>query len=99
MAYPVVTEQYYNYKEIELEITDPKEIAECVKGLAYSNYFSEFGPFPRRVSYLNVEVSFHAENGYEDSNVIAWTGGFRFKEGSVPEFVMERLVEELTKTE
>ena len=97
--YPMVTEQYYNYKEIELEITDPKEIAECVKGLGYSNYFYEFGPFPRRVSNLNVEVSFYAENGYEDSNVIAWTSAFRFKEGSVPEFVMERLVEELTKTE
>ncbi len=95
--YPVMTEQYY--KEIELEITDPKEIAECVKGLAYSNYFSEFGSFPRRVNNLNVEVSFYTENGYEDSNVIAWTSGFRFKEGSVPEFVMERLIEKLTQTE
>ncbi len=97
--YPVITEQSYKYKEIELEITDPKEIAECVKGLGYSNYFYEFGPFPRRVSNLNVEVSFYAENEYEDNNVIAWTSGFRFKEGSIPEFVMERLIEQLKQIE
>lgn len=94
--YPL-TEQYY--KEIELEITDKAEIAECVKGLAHSSYFSEFGPFPTRVSNLNVEAEFNVENGYEDSNVITWTSAFRFKEGSVPEFVMERLIEKLTQTE
>lgn len=95
--YPVMIEQYY--KEIELEITDKAEIAECVKGLAYSNYFSEFGPFPTTVSNLNVEAEFNAENEYEDNNIIAWTSAFRFKEGSVPEFVIERLIEELKKTE
>ena len=96
--YPA-TEQYYNYKEIALEITDPKEIAQCVQGLAPSSYFSEFGPFPVKVSYLNVEAEFQVENGYEDSNVVAWTSNLRFKEGSVPEFVMERLIEELKQVE
>ncbi len=97
-VYPV-TEQYYNYKEIALEITDPEEIAQCVQGLAPSNYFSEFGPFPRKVSYLMVEAEFQVDNGYEDSGVVTWTSNLRFKEGTVPEFVMERLIEELKQTE
>lgn len=91
--------EVYPYKEIALEITDPKEIAQCVQGLAPSNYFSEFGPFPARASYLNVEAEFQVVNGYEDSDIVGWTNNFRFKEGSVPEFVMERLVEELKQTE
>ena len=93
------TPEVYSYKEIALEITDPKEIAQCVQGLAPSSYFSEFGPFPVKVSYLNVEAEFQVENGYEDSNVVAWTSNLRFKEGSVPEFVMERLIEELKQVE
>ena len=97
--YPVMTEQYYGYKEIVIEITDLEEIAQCVQGLAPSSYFSEFGPFPRRVSYLNVEAEFQVENGYEGSDVVAWTSGFRFKDGNVPKFVMERLIEQLKQIE
>ena len=89
----------YPYKEIALEITDPKEIEQCVQGLAPSNYFSEFGPFPSRASSFIVEAEFQTDNGYEDSNVVAWTSNFRFKEGMVPEFIMERLIEELKQTE
>jgi len=84
------------YQEVLVEFTDPAELAEIKKYLVYRQYGSEFGPFPETTGNLNVEVSFEMGTGlaYEEG-LIGWTERFRFREGRIPQFVIDRILEEM----
>lgn len=93
LAMPVTNEYY---QEISVEFTDPAEIAEIQKGLVYSSYVSEFGPYPERVSFFITDVFFEMGTGVAyDNGIIGWSERFRFVEGGVPQFVIDRIFEEL----
>ena len=91
-GYLVVEE---GYQEIAIEITDPTEIKEIQKALIHQNYASEFGPFPLRFRYLNAEVYFEVDTEEATDGLVGWTEAFRFKEDEVPQFVIDRILEEL----
>ena len=87
------------YQDITVVFDNPAEIAEIKKHLVYRQYTSEFGPFPVAESFLTPEVYFenpptNPEALYWDG-VIGWTERYRFIEGEIPQFVFDRLFEEL----
>ena len=101
--YPQTVAAPETYQDIVVEFTDPAEIAEMKKHLVYRQYGSEFGPFPVVTSFLNAEVYFentpaNPEALYWDG-LIGWSERYRFLEGEIPPFVIERLFEELGETE
>jgi len=100
---PTVASPEY-YQDIVVEFTDPAEIAEIKKHLIYRSYGNEFGPFPTYETFLNVEVYFEMQTGtYEEllagEGLIGWSERFRFREGEIPQFVIDRLFEQLGTTE
>ena len=94
---PIPQTEAYDYKEVVIEITDPAEIAECLKGLIYNSYKNEFGPFPKCESYLMADVWFQVEEGIGEEGLVGWSEMFRFKKDEVPQFVLDRIEEELLK--
>ena len=89
------------YQDVVVEFTDPAEIAEIKKCLVYRQYGSEFGPFPETNTYLSAEVYFEMQTGtMEDllagEGLIGWTERFRFEEGNIPQFVIDRLLSKLS---
>jgi hypothetical protein len=100
---PTVEVAPETYQDIVVVFDNPAEIAEIKKHLVYRQYTSEFGPFPVVESYLNPEVYFenpptNPEALYWDG-IIGWTERFRFVEGEIPQFVFDRLFEELGSEE
>jgi len=94
--YPQTIATPETYQDVYVEFTDPAEIAEIKKHLVYRNYGSEFGPFPETTGYLNAEVYFElGEETAEAGGLIGWTERFRFLDGSVPQFVIDRLLTEM----
>ena len=94
--YPSTVVAPESYQDVVVEFTDPAEIEEIKKYLVYRNYGSEFGPFPETSGYLNAEVYFElGAETVEENGLIGWTERFRFREGSVPQFVIDRLLEEM----
>ncbi|MBQ7864686.1 MAG: hypothetical protein IJ353_09500 [Lachnospiraceae bacterium] len=96
---PTVASPEY-YQDIVVEFTDPAEIAEIKKHLIYRSYGNEFGPFPTYETFLNVEAYFEMQTGtYEEllagEGLIGWSERFRFREGEIPQFVIDRLFEQL----
>ena len=96
---PTVASPEY-YQDIVVEFTDPAEIAEIKKHLIYRSYGNEFGPFPTYETFLNVEVYFEMQTGtYEEllagEGLIGWSERFRFREGEIPQFVIDRLFAQL----
>lgn len=90
----VVDSKAENYwTEGTIEITDPAEIAELQKNLVCRKYVSEFGEFPEVAEYLYVEVEFGANGSSELDGMFTWTNTFRFRKDSVPEFLIERILE------
>ena len=89
--YPETTVEPEYYQDVVVEFTDPAEIEEIKKHLIYRQYSSEFGPFPVCESGVNVEVYFEI-NAVE--GVYGWTEQFRFAEGEIPQFVIDRLLQE-----
>lgn len=101
--YPTMQEVPEMYQDIVVEFTNPEEIAEIKKHLVYRSYTSEFGPFPTYETSLNTEV--HFEMGTRtynellaDENIIGWSERYRFLEGKIPQFVIDRLFEALDAT-
>ncbi len=93
-AYPAATEEYY--REVAIEFTDAAEIAEIKKHLAYVDYFAEFGPYPEREGLFVAEVFMEATAGPAYVNgLLNWSERFRFMDGKVPQFVIDRVFEEL----
>lgn len=100
--YPATQVAPEMYQDIVVEFTNPEEIAEIKKHLVYRSYTSEFGPFPTYESFLNAEVYFEMGNRtYNEllagENLIGWSDRFRFVEGEIPQFVIDRLFEELSE--
>ncbi len=94
--YPQTIATSETYQDVYVEFTDPAEIAEIKKSLVYRNYGSEFGPFPETSGYLNAEVYFElGAETVEDGGLIGWSERYRFLNGSVPQFVIDRLLGEL----
>ena len=95
--YPQTATMPEYYQEVSVTFSDSAEIAEIKKNLVYGSYTSEFGPFPESFGYLNPQVHFEMGTGvaYEEG-LIGWTESFRFRADSVPQFVMERILEELS---
>ena len=86
------------YQDIVVEFTDPAEIAEIKKHLVYRSYTNEFGPFPTYEPFLNVEAYFEMGTGIAYENgIVGWSDRFRFIEGEIPQFVIDRLFAELDK--
>ena len=94
--YPPTAASPENYQEVYVEFTDPAEIAAIRQYLVHRSYGSEFGPFPEITSFLDAEVHFEMGKGvaYEEG-LIGWTERFRFLDGSVPQFVIDRVLEEM----
>ncbi|MBP3610261.1 MAG: hypothetical protein J6J42_08000 [Lachnospiraceae bacterium] len=84
-----------DYQEITIEFTDSAEIEAIKKGLVHSNYVGEFGPFPLRFGYFNAEVYFEVDSAEAVNGLIGWTDTFRFTKDGVPQFVIDRIFEEL----
>lgn len=80
------------WTEGTIEITEPAEIAELQKNLVCRAYVSEFGEFPEVAEYLYVEVEFAGTGSADMDGLLSWTETFRFREDSVPEFLMERIL-------
>ena len=94
--YPQTVAAPESYQDVYVEFTDPAEIEEIKKHLVYRNYGSEFGPFPEITSFLSAEVYFElGAETVEENGLIGWTERFRFREGSIPQFVIDRLLEEM----
>ena len=98
--YPPTAVSPEYYQDIVVEFTDPAEIDEIKKHLIYRSYGNEFGPFPTYETFLNVEVNFEMQTGtYEEllagEGLIGWSERFRFREGEIPQFVIDRLFEQL----
>ena len=91
--HPIATKEYY--QDVSVTFTDPAEIEAMKKNMIYRSYASEFGPFPVCESYLDAEVSFKMSTGAEEYGLVGWTERFRFLEDSVPQFVIDRIFEEL----
>ena len=99
-SYPVTIEYApETYQDIVVVFDNPAEIAEMKKHLVYRQYTSEFGPFPAVESILNPEVYFENYPTNPEAlywyGVIGWTERYRFIEGEIPQFVFDRLFEEL----
>jgi len=94
--YPPTVATPESYQDIVVEFTNPAEIAEIKENLIYRSYGSEFGPFPEITGYLMVDVYFEVGNGaaYEEG-LIGWSEAFRFETGMIPQFVLERMLEEM----
>ena len=94
--YPSTLVASETYQEVQVEFTDPAEIDELKKHLVYRQYGSEFGPFPEITSFVQAAVYFEVGNSsaYEES-LLGWTEQFRFRANSIPQFVIERVLEEL----
>ena len=102
-SYPQTVATKEAYQELQIEFTAPEEIAEIKKNLVYRQYGSEFGPFPELETFLNVIVYFQREIDSNtvlpwDEQVVAWSENYRFLKDSIPQFVIERLLEAKTKT-
>lgn len=84
------------YRDITVEFTNPAEIAEIQKGLLCSDYVAEFGPWPERNTFIIASVFFEVGTGaaYEEG-LVSWSERFRFAENKVPQFVIDRILEEL----
>ena len=95
--YPQTIATPETYQDVSVTFSDPAEIAEIKRNLVYRSYTSEFGPFPESFGYLNPQVYFEMGTGvaYEEG-LIGWTESFRFRTGSVPQFVIDRILEELS---
>lgn len=89
-----VTEE--TYQDICITFTDPAEIAEIKQSLVFSNYTAEFGPYPERIGYFTADVSFAMHTGatWEDG-VQYWAERYRFTGDSIPQVVVDRVLEEL----
>ena len=93
----VVPAAVETYHEVELVFTDPAEIEELKQSLVYSSYTSEFGPFPERVGYFTAEVYFEASAGSAyTEGLLGWTEQYRFTADNVPQFVIDRMFEEMS---
>ena len=94
--YPPTVATPESYQDVVIEFTDPAEIEEIKTYLVYRQYGSEFGPFPELTSFLNVDVYFEmgTGNAYEEG-LIGWSERFRFLDGSIPQFVIDRILEEM----
>lgn len=79
--------------EGSIEVTDLAEIAELQKNLVYKPYVSEFGEFPEVEEYLYVTVEFVGTGSTDMDGLLSWTDSFRFRKGSVPEFLIEQVLE------
>ena len=102
--YPPTAVSPEYYQDIAVEFTDPAELAEIRKHLIYRSYGNEFGPFPTYETFLNVEVYFEVQTGtYEEllagEGLIGWGENFRFREGDIPPFVIDRILEQLGAAE
>ena len=103
--YPQTVASAEYYQDISVEFTNPAEIAEIKKHLVYRQYGSEFGPFPQISGNLRVDVYFEMGTGVTKEeelaagvwgDIIGWTESFRFEADSIPQFVLERLMEEMS---
>ena len=96
-AYDTVSvEQYYDYYETLVEITDKAEIEACLQSLTPTNYCHEFGPFPETQEQLDVTISFQIKDETQPGDVVYWEEQFCFT-GEIPDFIMERIIEKITK--
>ena len=99
-SYPQTVATKEAYQDLQIEFTALEEIDEIKKNLVCRQYGSEFGPFPELENFLYVIVYFQREIDDNtvfpwDEQVVAWSENYRFLEDSIPQFVMERLFEEL----
>ena len=95
--YPQTAAMPEIYQEASVTFSDPAEIDEIKKCLVYRSYFSEFGPFPESFGYLNADVYFEIGAGAAfEEGLIGWTENFGFRTDSVPQFVIDRILEELS---
>lgn len=81
------------WAEGSIEVTDPAEIAELQKKLVYRPYVSEFGEFPEVEEYLHVTVEFIGTGSADMDGLLSWTDSFQFRKDSVPEFLIEQVLE------
>ena len=91
-----ITPEYY--QDIVVEFSDPAEVAEIKKHLVYRSYTNEFGPFPTYETFLNAVIYFEIQTGttedlLADEGLIGWSEQFRFLEGEIPSFVIDRIFE------
>lgn len=91
----VEPETWY-YEGVSVTFTDPTELETLKQILIYNPYKSEFGPFPVVTNRLNADVYFEVGKGsVAESDVIGWTNSYRFLEDSIPEFVLERILDKM----
>lgn len=87
------TKEYYDKdKEFHLRITDPEEIKACLPYLISRQYYREFGLFPLVEENCNVSITFRYGKEAELYTDEKW---FYFLEGQIPEFLKERMKENL----
>ena len=91
-VYPVTKE---SYQEISVTFTDPAEIEAIKKNMLYRSYAAEFGPFPVCNTYFNADVTFHMSMGASENGLVGWNERYRFLEDKVPQFVIDRIMEEM----
>ena len=63
--------------------------------MLYRNYAAEFGPFPVCNIYFNADVTFHMSMGASENGLVGWNERYRFLEDKVPQFVIDRIMEEM----
>ncbi len=81
---------------ISISITDPKEMEECLKYVAPRRYFTEFGPFPKWSIYCTVTL-YCRKNTTDAVQEETWAATYRFKEDAMPQFVTDRLLENMSR--